>query len=59
MLVMIVVPALAEGNQREKKIVAAFIAGLITSVADQVGHRIDRRRGVKQDRRAENESPNK
>src|SRR6185436_1830832 len=57
MLVVVVVPALAQSDQREPKIIAAFIARFVTFVAEYMSQRVDAGGGVKQYRRAEDEAP--
>jgi len=56
--VMIVVPTLAQGDEREEQAVAAVVFGFITAFAEQVGQRINGRRGMKQNRGADEKSPN-
>ena len=58
MLVMIVVPALAQGDQRQPKIIAAFIPGIVALVTEDMRQRIDGRGSVKQNRGADDEAPN-
>ena len=55
--VMIVVPAFAERDQRENKAVAAVVLGFVTAFAEQVRQRIDAGRRVKQNRGADEKSP--
>src|SRR5580700_3879651 len=55
--VMVVVPAFAEGDEREDQAVAAVVPGLVTSFAEQVRKGIDAGRGVKQRRGADKEAP--
>lgn len=55
---MIVVPALAERNQRDEKIVAAIVVCRKTAAAKDVRQRIDRKRAVIKEHSADEESPN-
>lgn len=55
---MIVVPAFAEGEERQPKIIAALVAGVVAFAAEEMRQRIDARGGVKQHSGAQNESPN-
>ena len=50
--VMIVVPALAQGQQRQQPVVARLIAGDVAPPADQVGQRVDAECRVPQRHRA-------
>lgn len=56
-LMVIVVPAFAEGNESEQEIVAAIILGLESPRAPQMGQGIDRERAVPQEDGRKHESP--
>ena len=55
--VMIIVPAFAEGDEREDETVAAGVIGFVSALAQQMRERIDARSRVKQNRGADEKSP--
>jgi hypothetical protein len=55
--VVVVVPALAEGDQGQDQAVAAEVVGVVAAVADDVGQRVDAEGGVVGQHRAEAEAP--
>ena len=57
-MMMVVVPAFAQGDQREPEVVAALVAGVVTLGAEQMRQGIDARRGMKQHGGAKDETPN-
>jgi hypothetical protein len=54
---VIVVPAFAERNQGQEKIILAGIGGLVAARAEQMAQRIDREGAVPTEDRAEKEAP--
>jgi len=54
---MIVVPAFAERDEREDQAVAAVVIGLITAFADEMRERVDARGRMKQNRGADEKTP--
>ena len=54
---VVVVPALAEGDQRQPEIVAAVVARIETLPAPAMGQRVDRDRRVEQDHGGDEEAP--
>ena len=54
---VVVVPALAEGDQGQDQAVAAEVVGVVAAVADDVGQRVDAEGGVVGQHRAEAEAP--
>lgn len=45
-MVMVVVPAFAEGDQGEEEVVAAVVCGVVAAAAVHVGERVDGEGGV-------------
>jgi hypothetical protein len=58
MLVMVIVPAFAQGKQGKEKVVAAVIIGLVTFAADQVRDGVNGRGCMEEHDRADEEPPN-
>src|SRR6266699_5751136 len=58
-VMMIVVPAFAEGEQREEPVVAAGVGGLVAARAKEVRERIDGESVMPQKHRAQAEAPHK
>ena len=56
-VVVIVVPALAERDQREEPVVAARVAGLVALLAEHVRQRVDGVRAVRAQHRRHEEAP--
>src|SRR6202000_2066945 len=56
-VVMIVVPAFAERQEREKPVVLAGVGGLVADSAEKVRERVDRESVVPEEHGAEDESP--
>src|SRR5271168_2967306 len=56
-VMVIVVPAFAERDHREREAVAAVVAGLVAAPAEDVGERVDRERAVREHNRRDKESP--
>lgn len=54
---VIIVPALAEGDEREKEMVVAAVRCVIASITDSVRQRGDRERHVVQHHRGNDEPP--
>ena len=54
---VVVVPPLAEGQQGQPEVVAAVVSGLVAHAAEAMGQRVDRVRGVPEQRRRDAEAP--
>ena len=56
-VVVVVVPTLADGNQADQPVIAAVIVGLVIAVAEQVRKRIDRPGYVPDDHGTQEDAP--
>src|SRR5262249_36341512 len=58
-MVVVVVPALAEREQREQRVVSRVVPGRVASRAAQVGQRVDRKRQVPEEDRGGEGAPDR